>query len=389
MAGDWHLPDPQLPGPYFEPIGRDDGGRQPPGDDRGEPTAGPVLGPALRTAALDWWRAVRTLRFWTFTLGAAVAMGVVVGTVSWLSRSADESAESMPVSVSAYLLALLLFPAASAFVAMHWGMACWRGSRGQERPAGLVAPIVASIMRCLVFAVLILAVLLAQAALARQPGAPAGVSAMVAVVEAVLFSVMGAAVASLVRTRARAGVAGWFVALFLVAGGIGTCVLLLPAVRAEEPVTVAINVQQAPDGTFLAYECSRVQAGTTEVYRTERIMWLAASSPSVVFVMLVAEQDTAVEPFGWLSSRLQEAADGTQVPCVNGEPLGGEAAHVPLGASGLVIQGGVGGLLVAGAQVASWRRRLRQENPAGPDAAADGQPLRPGRFDGLRRRGPK
>jgi hypothetical protein len=387
VADDWHLPDPQLPGPCFEPIGRDDGRRQPLGDEAAASTAGPVFGPALRAAALDWWRAVHTLRFWSFTMGAAAAMGIVVGTLSWLVRSADEPAGSMPVN--AYLVALLLLPAASAFVALHWGMACGRLSVGPERLAGLLAPIVASIMRSLVFAVLILAVLLLLAAMAGQLAAPAVVSAVVASVEAVFFSGMGAAVASLVRTRALAGVAGWFVALLLVAGGIGTCVLLLPAVRSEEPVTVAMNVQQAQDGTFLAYECSRVQAGTTEVYRTERIMWLAASSPSVVFVMLAAEQDAANEPFGWLSSRLQEAADGTQVPCVNGEPLGGEATHVPLGASGLLIQGGVAGVLVAGAQMVSWRRRLRQEDPAVPGAAVDGQLLRPGRFDGLRRPGPK
>ncbi|WP_285247323.1 hypothetical protein [Pseudarthrobacter sp. efr-133-R2A-89] len=386
MADDWQLPDPRRPGPCFEPIGQDDGGRQPLGDGAAESTSGPVFGPEVRAAAVDWWRVVHTLRFWSSTMGAAVAMGVVVGTLSLLFGGADEPAGSMPVT--AYLLALLLLPAASAFVAMHWGMDCWRRSVGPGWPAGLVAPIVASIMRSLVFAVLILAVLLALAAMAGQPAAPAAVSAVVAAVEAGFFSGMGTAVASLVRNRAWAGVAGWFVALFLVAGGIGTCVLLLPAVRSEEPVTVAMNVQQAQDGTFLAYECSRVQAGTTEVYRTERIMWLAASSPSVVFVMLAAGQDAAKEPFGWLSSRLQEAADGTQVPCVNGEPLGGEATHVPLGATGLLIQGVVAGALVAGARMAS-KRRLRQENPAVPDAAADGGPVRPGRFDGLRRRGPK
>ena len=386
VADDWHLPDPQLPGPYFEPIGQDAGGLQPGGDDGVESTAGPVFGPAIRAAALDWWWTVRTLRFWSFTLGSALAMAIVVGTLALLPRSTDGAAE--PTPAAAYLLALLLFPAVSAFVAMHWGVACWRPPRGQEQAASLVIPIFASIMRSLVFAALILAALLIQAAMAGQSAALAAVSAVVAAMEAILFSGMGASVASMAGKRGWAAALGWFVAIFLVAGGVGTCILLLPAVRSEEPVTVAMNVQQAPDGTFLAYECSTVSAGTTETYRTERIMWLAASSPAVVFLMLAAEQDAGRESLGWLSSRLQEAADGTQVPCVNGVPLGREATHTPLGAAGLLIQGGLAGVLVAGARVASWRRRLGQRNPAVRDAAAGGPAVRPGRFDGLRRPGP-
>ena len=141
---------------------------------------------------------------------------------------------------------------------------------------------------------------------------------------------MGAAVASMVRSHTWAVAAGWFVAIFLVAGGIGTCVLLLPTVRSEEPVTVAMNVQRGQNGIVMAYECSSVPAGTAEVYRTDRIMWLAASSPIVVFVMLAAEQDAGNELLGWVSTRLQEAADGTQVACVNGEPLNSDAARMPL-----------------------------------------------------------
>lgn len=54
--------------------------------------------------------------------------------------------------------------------------------------------------------------------------------------------------------------------------------------RPVEPVTVAVNVQWGPAGTRQAYQCSEVPAGVAEVYHTERIMWLAAFSPSVVFL---------------------------------------------------------------------------------------------------------
>ncbi|MFF2346486.1 hypothetical protein [Pseudarthrobacter sp. NPDC058119] len=304
---------------------------------------------------------MRTLHFWSVTLGAAIAIWLVAGMVLLLSAGADEPADWMPAS--AYLVVALLLPPASAFVAMHWGAARWHPGPRREPSAGLVTRIIlAAIMRSMVFVLLVLTVLLVQAALARQPGGLAAVSAVVAGLEAVIFSGMGAALASLVRNQAWAVAAGWFVAVFLLAGGIGTCALLVPAVRSEEPVTVAMNVQRGQNGVVLAYECSSVPAGTAEVYRTDRIMWLAAPSPIVVSVMLAAEQDAGNELLGWLSARLQEAADGTQVACVHGEPLDRDAARVPLGAAGLLMQGGLAGLLVLGAQMVSWRRRI----PAGP-----------------------
>ena len=307
---------------------------------------------------------MRTLHFWSVTLGSAIAIWLVAGMVLLLSAGADEPADWMPAS--AYLVAALLLPAASAFVAVHWATARWHPSPLRQPTAGLVTRALASIMRSMVFVLLVLTVLLGEAALARQPGGWAAVSAVVAGLEAVIFSGMGAAVASLARNQAWAVAAGWFVAVFLLAGGIGTCALLVPTVRSEEPVTVAMNVQRGQNGVVLAYDCSSVPAGTAEVYRTDRIMWLAAPSPVVVSVMLAAEQDAGNELLGWLSARLQEAADGTQIACVHGEPLDSDAARVPVGAAGLLMQGGLAGLLVLGAQMVSWRRRI----PAGPAGSA-------------------
>ena len=387
MADDRHLPDQYPSGPYFEPIGQEADGLPP--DDTGIGSAGGhVFRPALRAAAADWWVAVRTLRFWAFTLGAGAGVWTVAGVFQWLSGGADGSAGSMPASLPAYLVALVLVPAAAAIVGTHWGMACCRRPPGPGQPPGQVTPILASAMRSLVFALLTLPGLLVQAAAAGQPGTLAVLSAAVAAVETVVFSSMGVAMASLLRRPAAAAAAGWALTLFLVAGGVAACALLVPAVRSEEPVTVAMNVQRAREGVLLAYDCSRVPAGTAEVYRTERIMWLAAPSPSVLFVMLAGEQDAGKDQFGWQSSRLQEAADGTQVPCVNGEPLGREAARVPLDAAGLMTQAGLAAVLLGGAHVVS-RRRRPQENSGTAQAAAGNPDVRPGHSGGLRRRVPR
>jgi hypothetical protein len=109
------------------------------------------------------------------------------------------------------------------------------------------------------------------------------------------------------------------------------------------------------DGTPIAYECSAVTAGTTEVYRTERIMWLPAASPSVVLLMLAG--DSGNELLGSLSTEMQSAADGVQVPCVNGEPRSKDAPRVPLPAIGLLLQAAVAAALLGGAHVVADRRR--------------------------------
>jgi hypothetical protein len=155
-------------------------------------------------------------------------------------------------------------------------------------------------------------------------------------------------------------VAGWAMALFFVAGTIAAGAVLLPAVRVAEPVTVALNVERAPDGTLIAYECSAISAGISEVYRTERMMWLPAASPTVVFVMLAGQPGAGAELFGWLSAALQEAADGIQVPCIGGEPRSRDTPRMPMAASGLLLQSAVAGVLLASAHRAASRRRALQ-----------------------------
>lgn len=44
-------------------------------------------------------------------------------------------------------------------------------------------------------------------------------------------------------------------------------------------------------------------------------MWLGAFSPSVVFLALGADADPAGVVLGWVPAAMQEAGDGTQVPC--------------------------------------------------------------------------
>ncbi|MFJ6077660.1 hypothetical protein ACIQC0_05030 [Pseudarthrobacter sp. NPDC092419] len=218
----------------------------------------------------------------------------------------------------------------------------------------------------LVLALLILVTLLVEAGAARQPGAVAAVSAFVAAGEGFVFGGMGAAVAAIGRTPVLKRIVGWALALFLVAGTVAAAAALAPATRSDEPVTVALNVKHAPDGISVSYQCSSVAAGLREVYHTDRIMWLPAASPSVLFVMLAGQSYGNEGLLGWLSGTLQEAADGTAVPCVNGEPRSGDALGMPVAAVGLLLQAGIAAGLIGWAHALSGRRA----EPAPPDGAA-------------------
>lgn len=359
MADDQQYGGRSMPEPYFEPIGpRSAEWFQPADDDDGEARQG---GPGLRaevlTAAADWAASMGTVRFWAVAVGSLCATWVVVAGLVLLPGPGGNSAEWMPVPMLTYVLASSLLPASAALTAVHWGMTAQGKAAGPEHGRSLLAAVLAGALRSLVFALLILLTLLMQAAAAGLPGTVAATSAGLAAVEGAIFGGTGVAVAALTRHRFLGRLAGWSLALFLVAGTVAAASLLVPSVRSEEPVTVALNVVRAADGTPVAYECSGISAGTVEVYRTERIIWLATTSPSVVFVALAGQPGAGAELLGWLSAALQEAADGSWVPCINGEPRSQDSPRLPLPALGLLLQAGVAGALLAAASAAAARRR--------------------------------
>jgi hypothetical protein len=202
-----------------------------------------------------------------------------------------------------------------------------------------------------------LLLLLMQAGLAGVSGAMAAAAAGVVALEFAVFGAIGAGLSALLRRRPLAVVAGWSVAGALVVGNaVAVWALLLPAVRADEPVAVAMNVVWGPGGTREAYECAPELFGTAEVFHTERIIWMLAPNPVVLFVVLADEGGANLEGAGWMPAALQEAADGTQVPCVNGEPRTQDDPRTPLAVIGLLTQGVLAGASLAGGQLAARRR---------------------------------
>jgi hypothetical protein len=222
--------------------------------------------------------------------------------------------------------------------------------------AGPVAAFFAVAARGLVVAALALLLLLVLARSAGVPGAIATVAAGVIVLEFAVFGAIGAGSSALFRRRMWAAVVGWSVAGFLVAGNVAAVWALFPTVRADEPVAVAMNVDWGPGGTREAYDCAPDLSATAQVFHTERIVWMVAGNPTVIFVMLAGRSTIDEEIPGWIPASLQEASDGTQVPCVNARPRTKNATGMPLELIGLATQGVLAGAFLAGGQVAARRR---------------------------------
>ncbi|HEU4666159.1 MAG TPA: hypothetical protein VFS79_00735, partial [Arthrobacter sp.] len=349
--------------PFYEPIGADahgSGGSSPEDEGGGGPKQLHRGRMGMQLALADLARSVRSVRFWALAGGTVLGTAAASAAVAAFSSLGQGSGGYSP-PLLAYALAATLMPSVASFAAAAWGMQCYRqvAAAGEPAAGGWTVPaLLATTFRGFVLAALTLCVLMLQALVAGEPGAVAATAAGATAVEGALFGAVGVGAAAGKSGPAR--VAGWALAAILVAGSAGAAAALVPLVRAVEPVTVAVNVQWGPAGTPVAYQCSEVPAGVAEVYHTERIMWLAAISPSVVFLAVGADADPAGRVLGWVPAALQEAGDGTQVPCVDGEPRARDSARMPLPVVGIAAQAVVAGaLLAAGNKAAASRRRSR------------------------------
>lgn len=315
---------------------------------------------ALSLAVGDLLASFRAVRFWL--VAVAVPLATSLFALALLGVAAAP-AEMQPEEARwfSHLLAAALMPASSALLAVHWGLLGRQRLSGLRQPGDLdpgpLAPFLSVAARGIVVAAIALIVLVLHAGITGVSAAgTAGASAGVVALEFAVFGAIGAGVSALLRRRLLAALVGWTVAGALVAGNAVAVWALMPAVRADEPVTVAINVVWGSDGTRDAYECSTELLGLAEVFHTERIVWLVAANPVVMFAMLASGGETGEEGLGWMPGALQEAADGTTVPCVNAEPRTKDTARMPLEVIGLGTQGVVAGAFLAGGQLAARRR---------------------------------
>ena len=249
----------------------------------------------------------------------------------------------------------------SCVLAVRWGDVR-RGAGPDPAEAGVDGPLL-DWARCsakgLIFASVSVVFLLLLALWSESSPAVAGVSFVLMILEVLVFGGIGAGAARWFEGQ-RGRVLAWGVAALLLVGNVVAVIALLPSVRAYEPVLVAINIQRDEFGRVVSYRCSPEVRGIAEVYHTERIFWMATSNPMVILALIAGEAEPKENALDWLPGELQNAAEGTQVPCVEGQEQEKTGAEMPLALIGVGTQSGAAGILLAGGDRAA-RRRL---NPA-------------------------
>lgn len=317
---------------------------------------------AFRAAVLDCLRAVLTLRFWL--------MMVAVLLLSW---GAGMLLVFVPVTGGdlqgdshrwAYILTAATLTLVAALVGVRWGLGSRGGATGLPdsepgsepgRGGGPLRKWFAAASRGVVFSVVAFLFLLVLALASGGPVEVAAVAGAVMVMGFAVFGGIGAGAAAWFRPGV-ARTAACAIAAFLLLGNVVAVVALLPAVRAYEPALVVINIERNDLGRVVYFECSPEFSGMTEVFHTERIVWLAGSNPAIIFALLAGEASSQPEFLGWLPGELQAAAEGRHVLCLEAKPLGEAGLQVPLALSGLVVQGMLAGIFLIGGDASARRR---------------------------------
>jgi hypothetical protein len=256
--------------------------------------------------------------------------------------------ESSLPSATYILMAALMAPV-SALLGAVWGF--------RRVARTFLGGLFAGLFRGAVFAVLSGILLLTVGTAVGGPIALAGAGVVVVVLEIVLFGLIGAgARACSGRTAAGVALAAALVA-FLCLGNVAATVALIPGTAVMDQASVPINVERDDTGRITAYECvGRLRP--VEVVHTERVAWLAASNPILLFGSIAAEALPKEHELAWVLSGLQWAADGPgrDVPCIGGESSDQLAPPVPVALTGLVIQALVAALVVVPGRWLSSRR---------------------------------
>jgi hypothetical protein len=352
--------DPADDEPLYEPIGA--GRNQYDDEDGAGDTSSPggaqvrlLVGSALATALLT----VRSGRFWW---ESAAILGACWGAGTLLVIALVTGGHLPPESHAwVYMLTAAMLVLVSCVLAVRWGYV--PHGAGRDPVEGAVDGPLLDWARCsatgLVFASVAVVFLLLLAFWAESSPAVAGVTYVLMMLEVLVFGGIGAGAGQWFEGQ-RGRVLAWGVAALFLVGNVVAVVALLPSVRAYEPVLVAINIQRDEFGTVISYRCSPEFRGISEVYNTERIFWMATSNPMVILALIAGEAEPKENALDWLPGELQNAAEGTQVPCVKGQEQEKTGAETPLALIGVGTQSGAAGILLAGGHRAA-RRRL---NPA-------------------------
>ncbi|WP_120521118.1 hypothetical protein [Arthrobacter celericrescens] len=390
--------------PRYEPIGRDvydDGGRAGAGggsaledDGGGSPPSVPfrtVAAGAVRGAWADTMASFRTVSFWIVLVAAVAGAGlsaylllVWFGVVGWEAAG--------PVAL--FLLAGGGLSLAAAVLGSVWGFARGRTGAPGSEGSGSKAPgsgaqtmpvrLLACLMRGLALAILGVALLLVLRLLLGAPGpvefsvdpasglpeTPAGgipappglelLALLTVLFEVGVFALLGMGFRAWFTARLP-GAALTVVSTGLFAvGNFAAAFFLLPGTLVTERTSIPVNVERDRVGRYLSYDCVGDLVRSAPVLHSERVMWLTAGNPALLYWTLASEQVPTEGELGWFLVSLQQSTVGPayDVACINGVPSDAAQSGFPLSTIGIAGQLAAAAA-VTGAGVLAGRRRAR------------------------------
>ncbi len=320
----------------------------------------------LSAAGRECWAAIRSVRFW---LGVAAGLlapaAVAVGLASF--AMANQWFEYGGAWIGGVVIGASFVPLSAAVLGTIWGF----GRPRTEGAAGAGARVAASGAKGLVFAVVAgMMILLAGApAEASDIGGPpaqgtaglAGAAVVVIFVEALLFGALGAGARLLFR-RALPGalLAGVLVAVLGVVNVVVT-VLLLPSTFVPERVSVPVNVSRDASGRLVSYECVGDPVRLELVLHSERVLWISAGNPAVIYGTVASGLVPESNDIAWLLPELQRGFEGParEVACINGVASDEIQPAPPLWLVGLAGQAAIAAVLLVPGRRLAVRRLAR------------------------------
>ncbi|WP_115789439.1 hypothetical protein [Arthrobacter silvisoli] len=382
--------------PSYEPIGRDlydDGGRAAgpsssvPGvggaasedDGDGGPPRTPfrtVAAAVVRDAWADAMASFRAVSFWIVLVAAVAGAGassylllVWFGVVSWET--------SGPVAM--FLLAGGGLCLAATILGAVWGF-----TRGRYGALTMPVSLLACLLRGLALAVLGVVLLLALRFLLAAPGtvefsvdpasglpeSPAGsipappglelLSLLTVVFEVGVFALLGMGFRAWFTARLPGAVLTVLSTGLFAVGNFAAAFLLLPGTLVTERTSIPVNVERDRIGRYLSYECIGELVRSEPVLHSERVMWLTAGNPALLYWALASEQVPTEGELGWFLVSLQRSTEGPayEVACINGVPSEAAQSGFPLSTIGIAGQLAAAAA-VTGTGILAGRRRAR------------------------------
>ena len=313
----------------------------------------PPPGPLEVTLDAAWtaWREALTtfgsLWFWlACALGILLSWGLAAGIVAFGEANGWFST---PVAGADYLLMGAWLAIAAAVLGAVWGF--------RRAPSSFLASLFAGLLRGAAFAVPSGVVLAVVGAGSGGPIGMAGAAVVIALIEVALFGLIGAGLRACFTHGVPGAILLGLVLVFLGFGNIVATIMLLPSTMSVEQASVPVNVERDDSGRITAYECVG-QLHQVEVAHTDRVAWIAASNPAMVFGSVAAETMSQDNELAWVLFGLQWAADGPQrdVPCLGGESSDGLPPSMPVALTGLALQAAVAALVYVPGRFARSRR---------------------------------